>query len=144
MKRMRNSIRLIAIFMLASLLPQHVAAASISEAFLGVWRNPKNSVHVRTYACGNSLCGAVTWASDNQQSTAREAGTAQLIGKQMFSDFVLGKDDVWRGQVFVPKQNKSFPGTVTTIDANTMQVRGCAFAGLICKSQTWTRLKAAS
>jgi len=142
---MRKPFTLVAIFMLASLVPQHVAAENIAdEAFVGVWKNPRNSVHVRTYACGKSLCGAVVWATDDQQSAAREAGTGQLIGKHMFSEFVLGKDRVWRGKVFVPKQNKFFPGTVTTVDANTMQVRGCALGGLICKTQTWTRMKAAS
>jgi uncharacterized protein (DUF2147 family) len=142
---MRNPITLAATVIISSLTPQYAAAEStVDEAFVGTWKNPKNSVHVRTYACGKSLCGAVVWASEGQQSSARKAGSGQLIGKQMFNEFVLGDDRVWRGKVFVPKQNKHFPGTVTTVDINTMQVRGCAFGGMICKTQTWTRMKAAS
>jgi uncharacterized protein (DUF2147 family) len=122
----------------AFLLPGQAGSVT-PDPFLGTWRNPGNSVHVKTYACGPSLCGQIIWANDNQQEAARKAGTAQLIGKQLFTDFALN-GQIRKGKVFVPKQGRIFPGTVTIVDANTMEVRGCALGGLICRSQTWTRL----
>jgi uncharacterized protein (DUF2147 family) len=120
----------------APLLPAH---ANESDSFLGTWRNPRNSVHVKTYPCAGKLCGEVIWASDKQQEDARKAGTPRLVGKQLFSDFAL-EGKIRRGKLFVPKQGRTFDGTVTIVDADTMEVRGCALGGLICKTQTWTRL----
>ena len=123
----------------ACLLPVKVNAAGSSDTFVGTWRNPRNSVHVKTYPCAGKLCGEVIWASDKQQDAARKAGTPRLIGKQLFNDFAL-EGQKRRGQLFVPKRGRAFPATVTIVDSDTMEVRGCALQGLICRSEIWTRL----
>ena len=48
---------------------------------------------------------------------------------------------VWKGKVFVPDLNKVLTGTGTVKDHNTIVARGCLFAGMGCKSQTWTRVR---
>jgi len=126
----------------ACLLPG-VASAVDTDPFLGKWRNASNSMHVQTYACGSSLCGRVVWANEKQQANARKAGTANLIGKELFNNFPL-QGDARQGQVFVPRQGRSFASTISVIDANTIQIRGCTAGGLLCRSQKWIRVADAS
>lgn len=118
------------------------AAAGDTAAPLqsGVWKNPKNSVHVELRPCGENACGYVVWANAKAQADARKGGTDNLIGMQLLRDFKPHKDGVWRGKVFVPDLNATFSGSAQLIDQRTMKARGCLIGSFGCKSQTWTRI----
>jgi uncharacterized protein (DUF2147 family) len=105
------------------------------------WRNPSNSVHVRIDRCGGQLCGTVTWANAKAQADARRGGTANLIGTRLFRDLEPAGSGQWRGKVFVPDIRKTFSGTLSFADSNTMVGKGCVLFGLVCKSQTWSRVR---
>jgi uncharacterized protein (DUF2147 family) len=110
----------------------------------GVWRNPKDSVHVEIRPCGSGACGIVVWASAKAQADARKGGTANLVGLQIFRDLVRDKAGVWRGKVFVPDLNMTLTGSAEPIDAGSLRARGCLFANVACKSQIWRRVDAAA
>lgn len=116
------------------------AAAQPAPGVEGVWRNPKNSVHVNIKPCGQKLCGLVVWASPGAQEDARKGGTDNLIGLQLLRDFGPEKPGVWKGKVFVPDLKATFSGRAELIDANTLKARGCLLAGVLCKAQTWRRI----
>lgn len=105
----------------------------------GVWRNPGNSVHVRIQPCGREVCGTVVWASPRAQQKARAAGTANLIGAQLFRQFRAQGGDRWGGRVFVPDRARTVAGTMR-VQGRSAIVSGCLMGGLVCRSQTWTRV----
>lgn len=116
------------------------AAAQPAAGVEGVWRNPKNSVHVNIKACGQKLCGYVVWASEDAKADARKGGTENLVGLQLLRDFGPEKPGVWKGKVFVPDLRATFAGRAELVDANTLRARGCLVAGVFCKGQTWRRI----
>jgi uncharacterized protein (DUF2147 family) len=120
--------------------PATVSSASAQEAFTyGVWRNPKNTVHVEIKPCGGGrACGNVVWANDDAKEDAKKGGTPNLIGLQLLRDFQLQKNGSWKGKVFVPDLNMTLSGTADFPDATTMKAKGCLL--LFCKSQTWRRV----
>lgn len=120
----------------------HAQGHDEASAIHGIWRNPKNSVHVDIRPCGSGVCGYVVWASEKAKKDALEGGTASLVGMQLFRNFVLQQDGVWRGKVFVPDLNGTFSGTAKLVDSSTVKARGCLFANILCKSQTWRRVDA--
>ena len=104
----------------------------------GVWRNPKNTVHVEIKPCGGGrACGNVVWANEEAKADARKGGTPNLVGLQLLRDFQLQKNGSWKGRVFVPDLNMTLSGTADFPDASTMKAKGCLL--LFCKSQTWSR-----
>ena len=105
----------------------------------GVWRNPANSVHVRIQPCGREMCGTVVWASERARQKARAAGTPNLIGAQLFRQFRAQGGDRWGGRVFVPDRARTVAGTMRVMGRNAV-VSGCLMGGLVCRSQTWTRV----
>ena len=113
---------------------------SAQESFnYGVWRNPKNSVHVEIKPCGGGrACGFVVWANDEAKADAKKGGTPDLVGLQLLRDFQLQKNGSWKGKVFVPDLAMNFNGTADFPDATTMKAKGCLL--LFCKSQTWRRV----
>jgi len=106
----------------------------------GVWRNPRNSVHIRIQPCGRDMCGTVVWASPSAQQKARAAGTPNLIGAQLFRQLRREDSSSWAGRVFVPDLQRTVPGRLRVRSRNAVEARGCVAGGLICRSQTWTRV----
>jgi uncharacterized protein (DUF2147 family) len=106
-----------------------------------VLRNPSNSVHVRIHSCGKSRCGTVVWANDKAKADSARGGTPNLVGTELFREFREISPKIWKGKVFVPDINKVLTGTGTVKDQNTVVARGCLFAGIGCKSQTWKRVR---
>lgn len=123
---------------LATALP---ASAQDVPFTYGVWRNPKNSVHVEIKPCGGGrACGNVVWANDEAQADAKKGGTPNLIGLQLLRDFQLQKNGSWKGRVFVPDLNMTLTGTADFPNATTMKAKGCLVGAFLCKSQTWRRV----
>ena len=135
MKRILTKIALVA---LAATVP---VTASAQAALEGHWKNGKGSVVVRVAPCGNAYCGTVVEASEKAKAGARKGGTSNLIGTRILSNLRQAGDNVYKGQAFEPKRNIRAPATIRLINPNTLQVKGCAIAGmLLCKEQRWTRV----
>ena len=116
-------------------------AASAQAVLDGQWKNPKGSVVVRLAPCGNAVCGIVVHASEHARETARKGGTPNLVGTKILSNLRPAGDGSFKGQAFDPKRNIHAPATVRLVGSDTLQVRGCAIAGLfVCKEQIWTRV----
>ena len=120
-----------------------VAATQASAAdadLFGVWRNPKDSVHLDIRPCGASACGYVVWASEKAQEDARRGSGLTLMGLQLLRDFTPDGAG-WRGKVFAPDLNRTFSGTARPLDAGRLEARGCLLGRVLCKRQVWTRVE---
>lgn len=116
------------------------ASATPVPRVVGEWRNPADTVHVAMRPCGPSLCGVITWASDEAKADAAAMGADSLVGVELFRDLVADGRDHWSGEVFVPDLGRTVTGTLAQLDAVTLQVEGCVIPGLVCQSQLWTRV----
>ena len=136
---------LVVLAALAGLSTAPPALAQSGVFTYGVWRNPKNSVHVEIKPCGDGkACGNVVWANEDAKADARKGGTPNLIGLQLLRDFQLQKNGSWRGKVFVPDLDMTLSGTAEFPDATTMKAKGCLVGKFLCKSQTWRRVDIAT
>jgi len=108
----------------------------------GTWRNPAGSVEVAMAPCGPRLCGTVVYASDRARDDAARGGTDRLIGTQLFRGLEADGPGHWSGEVFVPDLGQTVAGTLALVDANALEVSGCVIPGLVCQTQTWTRVAA--
>lgn len=123
---------------LAAALAFAPAPAIAASPLEGTWTNPKRSVTVRIAPCGEKLCGRVVTASAKAKRDAAQGGTRSLIGATILKDLRPAGANRWRGQVFLPKQNRH-AGANLRLSGNRLVVQGCLL-GLICKDQTWSRV----
>ena len=117
------------------------ASATAGAPIEGRWTNPKGSVVVRVAPCGAAYCGTVVEASSKVKANARKGGTPNLIGKQILTGLKPIGPGRYKGRAFVPKRNLYASATVRQINANAMEVEGCALLGLVCDEQRWTRVR---
>jgi len=131
---------------LAALVAFAASSASLAQVqapgpdIFGVWRNPKDSVHVEIKPCGGEVCGYVIWANDEARTDARKGSGGELVGRQLLSDFSRADKGEWRGKVFAPDVNMTFSGRVLVLDAGKLKARGCVLGNFLCKTQVWTRV----
>ncbi len=133
----------VALGMAAVSAPAYAAGGDISRSY-GVWRNPKNSVHLEIKDCGQTTCGVVVWASAKAEADARKSGTDTLIGKQLLRDFEVQNNGSLKGRVWVPTLRVTLVGSADIVDSRTMRAKGCVLGNFLCKSQLWTRLEGPS
>jgi uncharacterized protein (DUF2147 family) len=126
-----------------ALLLSLLASAGVAQAaspLEGNWVNPHHSVTVHIGACGPTLCGRVIAASAGAREDAARAGTERLIGTELMSGLEPVGEGAWRGEIFVPDQNVRAQGELHLMGPRTLEIQGCAMGGLICKTQTWTKV----
>jgi uncharacterized protein (DUF2147 family) len=108
--------------------PKSMAAAiAPANSPIGVWQTEEKEGKVRIEQCGANLCGyAVDEKSDQN-------------GEQILINMKPGKDK-WSGRIFDPNTGSTYDSTIALRGPDSLRVQGCAFGGMFCGGQTWTRL----
>jgi uncharacterized protein (DUF2147 family) len=101
-----------------------VAAAPIAAPTtpLGVWATEENKGHVRIEQCGQNLCGY-----------AANTGEKILINMRP-------SDSKWVGHIHDPDSGRTYDSDIAMKGPNSLRVQGCAFGGMFCGGQTWSRV----
>ncbi|WP_027536142.1 DUF2147 domain-containing protein [Bradyrhizobium sp. WSM3983] len=114
----------------AAVAPPVPAAAPARDlnSPLGVWLTEEKEGKVRIEQCGNNLCGYSVDSKSNQN------------GEQVLINMKPGKDQKWSGRILDPNTGSTYDSTVTLKGTDRLRVQGCAFGGMFCGGQTWTRV----
>lgn len=115
-------------------------AATSATPLDGVWRNTRNTVHIRAARCGQAICGTVVSAIAQARQDTRRGTGRDLIGLQIFRDFRPVDAAVWKGKIYIPDMASNASGRIQLTDRNSITVSGCMFMGLACKTQHWKRI----
>ena len=89
---------------------------------VGIWSTEENKGRVRVEPCGENLCGY-----------AVNTGEKILINMKP-------SDAKWTGRIHDPDSGRNYDSTITMKGPNALRVQGCAFGGLFCGGQTWSRV----
>ncbi|TRD16988.1 DUF2147 domain-containing protein [Palleronia caenipelagi] len=114
------------------------AGAAAADPIEGVWQTQPDEgayAHVTVAPCGGAFCGTITrtfnasgeYASPNKGKQIVRSMTAQGGGK-------------YTGNVWRPANNKVYAGKAE-ISGKQMKLSGCVAGGLICKAQTWVKIR---
>jgi uncharacterized protein (DUF2147 family) len=98
------------------------AAPAPATTPLGTWATEEHKGMVRIEACGQSLCGY-----------AVNSGEKILINMKP-------SDAKWTGRIHDPDSGRNYDSTIAMKGPNALRVQGCAFGGLFCGGQTWSRV----
>ena len=110
----------------ATVAPAQTAAAAAPAETpttpLGVWATEGNKGNVSVEPCGPNLCGF-----------AVKTGDKILINMKP-------SDNKWTGRIHDPNSGRDYDSTIAMKGPNAMRVQGCAFGGMFCGGQTWSRV----
>jgi len=92
-----------------------------------VWLTEEKEGKVRIEQCGLNLCGYSVDKKSNQN------------GEQVLINMKPAKDK-WSGRIFDPNSGSTYDSTIALKGTDSLRVQGCAFGGMFCGGQTWTRV----
>ena len=98
-----------------------------SNSPLGVWLTEEKEGKVRIESCGPNICGYSVDKKSNQN------------GEQVLINMKPGKDK-WSGRIYDPNSGSTYDSTIALKGTDSLRVQGCAFGGMFCGGQTWTRV----
>jgi uncharacterized protein (DUF2147 family) len=95
---------------------------------LGLWLTEEKEGKIRIEQCGSNLCGYSVDTKSDQN------------GEQVLINMKPGKDSNWSGRILDPNTGSTYDSTIALKGPDTLRVQGCAFGGMFCGGQTWSRL----
>jgi uncharacterized protein (DUF2147 family) len=93
---------------------------------IGVWLTEEKEGKVRIEPCGPNLCGYSVDAKTN------------LNGEQVLINMKPAQALKWTGRIHDPNTGSNYDSTIA-LKGDSLRVQGCAFGGMFCGGQTWTR-----
>ncbi len=112
----------------AQALPDPAQRTRDTKSPVGVWLTEEKEGKVRIEQCGNNLCGYSVDAKSNAN------------GEQVLINMRPGKDQKWSGRILDPNSGSTYDSTIAMKGPDTLHVQGCAFGGMFCGGQTWSRV----
>lgn len=135
--------------MMNRLLPMMLTLALMAAATLparaadprGTWMSQSGETRVRFADCGGQLCGTIVASAQARDEKNEDPAlrSRALVGVRMITMRANGTDS-WQGSLYNFQDGKTYTGRMTMPSANAMSLSGCVMGGLICRSQTWTRV----
>jgi uncharacterized protein (DUF2147 family) len=108
--------------------PPPAPAVQSANSPLGVWLTEEKEGKVRIEQCGANLCGYSVDAKSNAN------------GEQVLINMKPGKEQKWSGRILDPNTGSTYDSTIALKGPDTLRVQGCAFGGMFCGGQTWSRV----
>jgi uncharacterized protein (DUF2147 family) len=127
-----------------------VATQALAGDPRGQWLTENSRAKVTIVSCGGALCGNIVALKEPNDPATGKPRTDRynpdaakrarpVIGVQIVIDMKPDTADRWKGEVYNVEDGKTYSGSITLVNATTLDLQGCALGGLICKTQTWTR-----
>jgi uncharacterized protein (DUF2147 family) len=107
--------------------PPPPAPRSDPNSPIGIWLTEEKEGKVRIVACGANLCGYSVDAKTNAN------------GEQVLVN-MHPSGQKWAGRIIDPNTGSTYDSTIALKGSDTLRVQGCAFGGMFCGGQTWTRV----
>ncbi|PJE38209.1 DUF2147 domain-containing protein [Pseudooceanicola lipolyticus] len=119
-----------------------LGGAALADPVDGTWKTAEGEtggyLHVTIGPCGAAICGTIAQAFD--ASGAASADYAHL-GKKLIWDMTAEGGGAYSGgTIWAPDTDKTYRSKMA-LSGDALEVKGCVAGGLICRGQTWTRIK---
>ena len=112
--------------------------ALAADPLEGLWQTQPDDgafAFVQIAPCGAALCGTMV-----RSFNADGEYKSQNLGRQLVIDMMPAGNNRYKGQVWRPSNDKIYIGRIT-LSGDRLKMKGCVAGGLICASQSWTRVQ---
>ena len=114
-----------------------LGGAAWADPVLGTWKTEVDDgsyAHIEMDMCGEAVCGVIARTFD-----AEGEYRSENIGKTLVIDMEPQGGGEYKGKVWRPSNDKIYIGRME-LDGHALYLDGCVLGGLICKTQTWSRV----
>ena len=106
--------------------------ASAADPY-GNWVRPSTGTQINFYACGGKLCAKIIAVKDEARK--------KTVGTVIIKGMTKSGDDKWEGDMLNTDDGKIYSGVATLESPTALNLKGCVAGGLICRGETWAKVK---
>ena len=103
-------------------------AAAFAGSPNGTWKR-SNGAHIKVFNCGGGIGMRVV-----------KSPSPKKVGKTIMCGAKKSGANKWKGSLLNLDDNQRYSGYVK-LNGNSLTLSGCVLGGLICKNDTWRRLR---
>jgi len=138
-------------FPVALLTAAGLCLAQTAMGLEGIWLTADGTAKIRFEPCPSELCGRLVWLRDaNDPRTGRPVldkhnpdpalRGRQLLGIPVITGVTPVHEGEWRATAYNAEDAGTYAVTLTLTAPNALALRGCGLVGLVCRTETWTRV----
>jgi uncharacterized protein (DUF2147 family) len=129
---------------LSAILPIASATAAFAADPTGDWRVADGVANIRVAQCGGSMWGVVAWEKEpggrDKNNPEASLQSRPTLGMPILLDMKKKAGaDSWEGQVYNAKDGQTYSSSITPVDADHLEIKGCVL-GFLCGGETWARV----
>lgn len=110
-----------------------------ADSLLGEWWTPGFNARVRIEACGDAVCGHITWAWDEIPKDIVDKNP--LVGRKVIEGMRAQAGLRWSGgRLYNPENGRDYKGQLHLQTPSRLVVDGCFL--FVCQQQIWRRVDA--
>lgn len=126
-------------------------SAQTKTDIVGEWYTSDKNALVTIFIDGETISGKTTWMKEPRDSKGKlkvdkknpdeNLRNRQRLGLKIMQGFVYKGNSIWEdGKIYKPTNGKTYGGTATLVDKNTLELEGYLISlPFIGKTSTWTR-----
>jgi uncharacterized protein (DUF2147 family) len=117
-------------------------APALAQDPSGTWLSQSGDTRVRIARCGTAYCGTIVAVRSNlkdENNPNPALRTRSLVELQMISGLQAAGEGAWSGSLYNYTDGKTYSGKMRLVSPTALELSGCVM-GVICRSQTWSRV----
>jgi uncharacterized protein (DUF2147 family) len=118
-------------------------SGATAQDVTGTWLSQTGETRVRIAACGSDLCGTVVWQKTpgkDEKNPDASKRNRPIVGLRMIFGMKSAGSGQWSGQLYNFQDGGTYAGKMRLAGSSALELSGCALGGLVCRSQTWTKV----
>ncbi|ABC64453.1 DUF2147 domain-containing protein [Erythrobacter litoralis] len=131
----------------AAILACTATPALAADPISGRWVTEEGDAVVTIGKCGASYCGKLSKYLETPPNGVNQKDvnnpnprlrSRKLLGTPLLTNLTVD-DDLWRGDIYDPRNGKTYRSVVRRKSASVLEVKGCI--GPFCQTQNWRRAR---
>jgi uncharacterized protein (DUF2147 family) len=134
----------------ALLVAAGASGAQPTTGLEGTWLTADGAAKIRFERGAALLYGRLVWLRDpidpqtgndilDKNNPDPKLRTRRLLGILLFTDITPIRQGEWRARAYNAEDAGTYEVTLKLTAPNALALKGCGLAGLICKTEYWTR-----
>lgn len=112
----------------------------------GLWQSESGLSRYEVRPCGPGICVKIVWIVEgpgvrDAHNPNPALRSRPVMGIDIISSSRAVRPHRWEGRIYNFKNGQTYSGWAQLESAGTLRVAGCIVGGLICLSQTMTRMR---
>ena len=119
-----------------------LSGAQAQQPPIGTWLSEGGEIRVKIDKCASAYCGTIVWEKKESKDTNNPdpaLRSRNMVGVQLLTDLKPNDDGGYTGNVYNPRDGRTYTAKVKLKRADALELSGCILA-VLCQSQTWTRV----